>query len=55
VLAIVGLASIALLWALLVLQPKASGVTYWLAVAGSGYFVFHTAVLDAVVWAALFR
>lgn len=55
VLAIVGLASIALLWALLVLQPKASGVAYWLAVGGSGYFAFHCAVLDAIVWAALFR
>jgi hypothetical protein len=55
VLALVGLASISLVWALLSLQSKEPGITYWLAVAGSGYFAFHTAVLDAVVWAALFK
>ena len=55
VLAVVGLASIALVWALLSLQTKAPGVSYWLAIAGSGYFAFHTAILDAVVWAALFK
>lgn len=55
VLAVVGLASIALFWSLLSLQAKAPGVSYWLAVAGSGYFAFHTAILDAIVWAFLFR
>jgi hypothetical protein len=55
VLAVVGLASIALVWALLSLQTKAPGIAYWLAVAGSGYFAFHTAILDAIVWAALFK
>lgn len=55
VLAIVGLASIALCWALLSLQTKNHGIAYWLAVVGSGYFAFHTAILDAIVWAALFR
>ena len=55
VLAIVGLASIALFWALLTLQGKVPGVSYWLAVVGSGYFAFHTAILDAIVWAALFK
>jgi hypothetical protein len=55
VLALVGLASIALLWSLLILQGKAPGTAYWLAVAGSGYFAFHTAILDAIVWAALFK
>jgi hypothetical protein len=55
VLAIVGLASIALFWALLTLHGKVPGVSYWLAVVGSGYFAFHTAVLDAIVWAALFE
>jgi hypothetical protein len=54
VLALVGLGSIALLWALLTLQTT-HGVSYWLAVAGSGYFAFHTAILDAIVWAALFK
>jgi len=55
VLAIVGLASIALFLALLTLQGKVPGVSHWLAVVGSGYFAFHTAILDAVVWAALFK
>jgi hypothetical protein len=55
VLVIVGLASIALCWALLSLQTKNHGIAYWLAVVGSGYFAFHTAILDAIVWAALFR
>jgi hypothetical protein len=56
VLALVGLASIALLWALLSLQQgKIPGVSYGLAVAGSAYFAFHTAVLDAILWAALFK
>lgn len=54
VLTLVGIGSIALLWALFSLPTK-EGVAYWLAVAGSGYFAFHTAVLDAVVWAALFK
>ncbi len=55
VLAIVGLAAIALLWALLTLQGKVPGVSHLLAVVGSGYFAFHTAILDAIVWAALFK
>jgi hypothetical protein len=55
VLALVGLGSIALLLALLTLQGKVPGISYWLAVAGSGYFAFHTAILDAIIWAALFK
>jgi len=55
VLALVGLASIALLWVLLTMQGKVPGTAYWLAVVGSGYFAFHTAVLDAIVWAALYK
>jgi hypothetical protein len=55
VLALVGLGSIALMLALLTLQTKVPGISYWLAVVGSGYFAFHTTVLDAIVWAALFK
>ena len=55
ILALVGLASIALVWALLSLQTRVPGISYWLAVVGSGYFAFHTAILDAIVWAALFK
>jgi hypothetical protein len=55
VLLVVGVASIALAWALLTLEPDNHGAAYWLAVAGSSYFAFHTFVLDAILWAALFR
>ncbi len=55
VLAVVGIASIALVWALLSVENQASGIAYWLAVVGSAYFAFHTAVLDAIVWPALFK
>ena len=55
VLALVGIGAIVLVWALLTLQTKVPGVSYWLAVAGSGYFAFHTAILDAIIWAALFK
>ena len=55
VLALVGIASIGLFLALLSLQSKTSGADYWLALVGSGYFAFHTAILDAIVWAALFK
>ncbi|HEY32444.1 MAG TPA: hypothetical protein G4O10_05000 [Dehalococcoidia bacterium] len=55
VLALVGLASIALVWALASLQTGGTGISYWLAVVGSGYFAFHTAILDAIIWAALFK
>ncbi len=55
VLALVGLASIALVWALLSLETKGTGIAYWAAVVGSAYFAFHTAILDAIVWAALFK
>jgi hypothetical protein len=55
VLALVGLGSIALFWALLALRPEIRGVAYWLSVTGAGYFAFHTAILDGIIWAALFR
>jgi hypothetical protein len=55
VLALVGIASIALFVTLLTLQGKVPGTSHWLAIVGSGYFAFHTAILDAIVWAALFK
>jgi len=55
VLALVGLGSISLAWSLLSLKKKFRGAAYWLAVGGSIYFAFHTAVLDAIIWPALFR
>ena len=55
VLFLVGLASIALAWALFVLRPRNRDKACWAAVVGSCYFAFHTFVLDAILWAALFR
>ena len=55
VLTLVGLSSAALVWALLNLQIKEPTFPYWLAVAGSAYFAFHTAVLDMLLWPILFR
>ena len=55
VLIIVGLASCALVWALLSLQSRQPPLLYWMAVGGSAYFAFHTAVLDMIIWPMLFR
>ena len=55
VLAIVGIASIALACALISLKTGNHGLAYWLAIVGSGYFAFHTAILDAIIWAAMFN
>jgi hypothetical protein len=53
-LVVVGLASLALLGSLLALRPRQPSWAYWLAVAGSVTFSFQTAVLDMLVWPALF-
>jgi hypothetical protein len=55
VLLIVGLSSCTLVWALLNLNNGAGGLAYWLAIAGSAYFAFHTTILDALTWPVLFR
>jgi hypothetical protein len=55
VLILVGLGSLALLLALVTIQGKSPGTSHWLAVVGSGYFAFHTLVLDALIWPALFK
>jgi hypothetical protein len=55
VLLLVGLSSCALLWALLSINTKTPSLPYWLAVAGSGYFAFHTLILDGFLWPALYR
>ncbi|UCB44133.1 MAG: hypothetical protein JSV77_05755 [Dehalococcoidales bacterium] len=55
ILALVGLASIALVWSILSLETRTPNVPYWLAVAGSSYFAFHTAILDGIIWSILFK
>jgi len=54
VLAMVGLASLALLWALLRLEPSQPRLAHALAVAGGVAFCFQTALLDALVWPVFF-
>ena len=53
VLAIVGLASIGVVIVLLKINPKTKGLIYYLSLIGMGWFAFHTAVLDAIIWASL--
>jgi hypothetical protein len=54
VLAIVGIASVALFLGLLSLRPRRPVGAYWFAVAGALAFCFQTAVLDLFVWTAFF-
>jgi hypothetical protein len=55
VLFIVGLASLALLLALLTIQPRTSDISYWLAVVGSALFCVQTLIMDSFIWAANFK
>jgi hypothetical protein len=55
VLFLVALSSCGLVWALLSLQTKEPSFPYWLAVAGAGYFAFHTTMLDAFIWPVLYK
>jgi hypothetical protein len=55
VLLIVGISSCTLVWALFNVNNGTNGLAYWLAIAGSAYFAFHTTVLDALTWPVLFR
>jgi hypothetical protein len=55
VLFVVGLSALALVLALVNMQPKTLDTAYRLAVAGSIYFTFHTLILDAILWATLFK
>ncbi len=54
VLAVTGLASLALIAALWRLEPQGAPLVRLLSVAGAAAFAFQTAVLDAVVWPAFF-
>jgi hypothetical protein len=55
VLATVGLAALGLVMALSIVRPKEPKWAHRLALIGSIVFCAHTAVLDALVWPALFR
>lgn len=55
VLFVIALASLALLFALLNLEPREPVLPRRLALAGCAAFCFQTVILDAVVWVAFFR
>ena len=55
VLAVVGLASLGLLFALLTVKPGRPSWTARLAIVGCAFFCIQTALLDAVIWGSLFR
>jgi hypothetical protein len=54
VLALVGIGSLALLWAILAISPRETGIAYWFAVGGASAFSVQTAVMDMFIWPALF-
>ena len=55
VLFIVGFASLALIIALLTIQPRVPDVSYWLAVIGAVLFCLQTLIMDSFIWAANFK
>ena len=55
ILAMVGLASVGLLFALLKVEPRLPLWAHRLAVAGCVGFCLQTAILDAIVWVAFFK
>ncbi|MCK9526790.1 MAG: hypothetical protein PHY25_05290 [Dehalococcoidales bacterium] len=53
-LVLVGIGSLGLALALLIMKPSLSVKARRLAIAGSVYFTFHTLVMDAILWPLLF-
>lgn len=54
VLAVVGLAALGMVAAVSLVRPREPKWAHLLAVIGSAVFCIHTAVLDALIWPALF-
>lgn len=54
ILAVVGLASLSLFFALVKVEPRKPRWAHILAVAGSVGFCLQTVLLDAIIWSALF-
>ena len=50
----VGLASLALLCALLMIDQREPAWSYWLAVTGAAVFFIQTGIMDAFIWPAFF-
>lgn len=54
-LAIVGLASLGVLVLLLSLNPRPSDAFYISAIIGISWFTIHTGILDAIIWAGMWK
>jgi hypothetical protein len=55
VLALAGIGSLALLWAILAISPRETNLAYWFAVGGAAAFSLQTAIMDMFIWPALFK
>jgi hypothetical protein len=55
VLTLAGIGALALLWAILTITPRETNLAYWFAVGGAAAFCLQTAVMDAIIWPALFK
>jgi hypothetical protein len=55
VLALVGIGSLALLWAIITISPRETNLAYWFAIGGATAFAVQTFVLDTFIWPVLFR
>jgi hypothetical protein len=54
VLALTGLASIALLASVIALQPRLPASLFWVTMVGGIFLVLQTAVLDGIVWTSYY-
>ncbi len=54
VLALAGIASLALLWAILSVSSREANLAYWFAVGGAAVFSVQTAIQDMIIWPALY-
>jgi len=55
VLFLAGIGSLCMLAALLTIQPHVPDFPYWAAVGGAAVFSVQTVIMDAFIWAALFK
>jgi len=55
VLALVGVGALGLLWAIVTISPRETGLAYWFAFSGAIAFCLQTTVLDTFIWPVLFR
>jgi hypothetical protein len=52
---VVGLASVALFFSLLSVEPRQPTWAYWMAAIGSVFFCIQTVLLDAIIWGVFFK